>query len=102
VVVKADIPATTAAGSTISVPCSVGAAASTHVVTGSGLAEFDVALTPDPPDQDITLGTTTVSGPGSPRGAAGIRPAAPSPCRNPASRNCRDPPESFPGNAILP
>jgi hypothetical protein len=39
---------------------SVDSAATTHVVTDSGLGEFDVDLTLDPPDQDATLGTTTV------------------------------------------
>lgn len=52
------VPAGTPAGEATS---SVDAAASTHVVTDSALGEFDVALTLDPPDQDATLGTTTVS-----------------------------------------
>jgi hypothetical protein len=39
---------------------SVDSAATTHVVTDRGLGEFDVDLTLDPPDQDATLGTTTV------------------------------------------
>jgi len=52
------VPAGTPAGEATS---SVDAAASTHVVTDSGLGEFDVALALDPPDQDATLGTTTVS-----------------------------------------
>ncbi|SEF21308.1 hypothetical protein SAMN05421837_101808 [Amycolatopsis pretoriensis] len=52
------VPAGTPAGEATS---SVDAAATTHVVTDSGLGEFDVALTLDPPDQDATLGTTTVS-----------------------------------------
>lgn len=52
------VPAGTPAGEATS---SVDAAASTHVVTDSGLGEFDVALALDPPEQDATLGTTTVS-----------------------------------------
>ncbi|WP_284747126.1 DUF6801 domain-containing protein [Amycolatopsis sp. RTGN1] len=51
------IPAGTPAGEATS---SVDSAATTHVVTDSGLGEFDVDLTLDPPDQDATLGTTTV------------------------------------------
>jgi hypothetical protein len=39
---------------------SVDSAAITHVATDSSLGEFDVDLTLDPPDQDATLGTTTV------------------------------------------
>jgi hypothetical protein len=39
---------------------SVDAAATTHVVTDSSLGEFDVELALDPPDQDTTLGTTTI------------------------------------------
>ncbi|MFB9689858.1 DUF6801 domain-containing protein [Amycolatopsis plumensis] len=52
------VPAGTPAGEATS---SVDSAATTHVVTDSALGEFDVALTLDPPDQDATLGTTTVS-----------------------------------------
>ena len=52
------VPAGTPAGEATS---SVDAAAATHVVTDSSLGEFDVDLTLDPPDQDATLGTTTVS-----------------------------------------
>ncbi|MCR6483949.1 hypothetical protein M8542_14080 [Amycolatopsis sp. OK19-0408] len=51
------VPAGTPAGEATS---SVDAAATTHVVTDSSLGEFDVALALDPPDQDATLGTTTV------------------------------------------
>ncbi|MEU0791712.1 DUF6801 domain-containing protein [Amycolatopsis sp. NPDC005961] len=51
------VPAGTPAGEATS---SVDSAATTHVVTDSGLGEFDVDLTLDPPDQDATLGTTTV------------------------------------------
>jgi hypothetical protein len=51
------VPAGTPAGDATS---SVGAAATTHVVTDSGLGEFDVQLALDPPDQDTTLGTTTI------------------------------------------
>jgi hypothetical protein len=51
------VPAGTPAGEATS---SVDAAANTHVVTDSGLGEFDVALALDPPDQDAVLGTTTV------------------------------------------
>ncbi|WP_410674400.1 DUF6801 domain-containing protein [Amycolatopsis sp. cmx-4-68] len=51
------VPAGTPAGEATS---SVDAAANAHVVTGSGLGEFDVAMALDPPDQDAVLGTTTV------------------------------------------
>ncbi|MEU8639511.1 DUF6801 domain-containing protein [Amycolatopsis sp. NPDC048633] len=51
------VPAGTPAGEATS---SVDSAATTHVVTDSGLGEFDVDLALDPPDQDTTLGTTTV------------------------------------------
>jgi hypothetical protein len=52
------IPAGTPAGDATS---SVDPAATTHVVTDSSLGEFDVELALDPPDQDATLGTTTIS-----------------------------------------
>lgn len=55
--VEFTVPAGTPAGDATS---SVDAAATTHVVTDSGLGEFDVELALDPPDQDATLGTTTV------------------------------------------
>ncbi|WIV55264.1 hypothetical protein [Amycolatopsis nalaikhensis] len=51
------IPAGTPAGEATS---SVDAAATTHVATDSSLGEFDVELALDPPDQDATLGTTTI------------------------------------------
>ncbi|MFD9890838.1 DUF6801 domain-containing protein [Amycolatopsis sp. NPDC059027] len=40
----------------------VGPKATSHVVTDSGLGEFDVDLALDPPTQDTLLGTTTVQG----------------------------------------
>ena len=52
------VPAGTPAGDATS---SVDSAATTHVKTDSGLGEFDVALSLDPPDQDATLGKTTIS-----------------------------------------
>jgi hypothetical protein len=101
VVVGADIPATAAAGSTVSVPFSLDVDAGQAAGDGLRLVGATQLSGTIKSQVNVAIGGRSVAMTRPPR-AAGIRPAAPRRCRNPASRNCRDPPESFPANAILP